>query len=73
MANKKEECKCPHCGSKDFFVHEFECFKASVDEHDNSIINCYHKSTGIDLVECASCKADITELSVNTNFTFNFQ
>jgi len=68
-----EECKCPHCGSKDFYVHEFEYWKASVDEDEPNTINCFHKSSGIDLVECAKCEADITEISTNPDFNFQFQ
>lgn len=73
MSEIKEECKCPHCGSKDFFVHEFEYYKANVDEDEPDTINCWHKSSGIDLIQCAECEKDITELSLNPNFKFNFQ
>jgi phage FluMu protein Com len=69
----KVECKCPHCGSTDFFVHEFEYWKASVDETETDTINCFHKSSGIDLIQCAKCEKDITELSLNPDFKFNFQ
>jgi DNA-directed RNA polymerase subunit RPC12/RpoP len=72
-SKKTEKCECPHCGSKDFYVHEFEYWKASVDEDEPNTINCWHKSSGIDLVQCAKCEADITELSLNPNFNFNFQ
>lgn len=72
QSKQVEKCKCPHCGSKDFYVHEFECSKAHVDENNPNIINCYHKSSGIDLIECVECEADITELSLNPDFKFNF-
>ena len=68
----KDKCECPYCGSKDFYVHEFEYWKASVDEDEPNTINCYHKSSGIDLVQCAKCEKDITEISLNPNFNFNF-
>ncbi len=32
MSNPK--CACPNCGSKNFYVHEFEYWNASVDEDD---------------------------------------
>ena len=70
---KTEKCECQHCGSKDFYVHEFEYWKASVDENEPNTINCWHKSSGIDLVQCAKCEADITKLSLNPNFNVNFQ
>lgn len=47
-----EECKCPHCGSKDFYVHEFEYWKASVDEDEPNTINCFHKSSGTVPLSC---------------------
>jgi len=65
-------CECPNCGSKNFYVHEFEYWSASVDEDDEEIINCKSKSAGIDYIECAECNSDITEISLNPNFTFNF-
>ena len=43
----KVECKYPHCGSTDFFVHEFEYWKASVDGTETDTINCFHKSSGM--------------------------
>ena len=66
-------CECPHCGSKDFFVHEFEYFKASVDTEKTNVIHCFHKSSGIDFIQCATCEQDITEISLNPQFSFEYQ
>ena len=33
-ALENNEVKCPHCGSTDFYVHEFEYWKASVNDDD---------------------------------------
>jgi len=72
MAENNTSCKCPHCGSTDFYVHEYEYFKASVDEESPTQINCQHKSSGIDMVQCAKCEKDITEISQDPNFTFKY-
>lgn len=68
-----EKCECPHCGSKEFYVHEFEYWKGIVDDDNSNQINCFHKSSGIDYIQCAKCEEDITSLSTNPAFTFNFQ
>lgn len=67
------KCCCPKCGHDEFHVHEYIYWKGFVDEKDNLKINLRAKSTGIDLVECAECEADITEISLNPNFKFNFE
>lgn len=69
---KIKECKCPHCGSTNFYVHEYNYWKASVDKSTPNTIDCYHKGNEIDLVECAKCKKDITEISLDPDFIFNF-
>jgi len=69
---KKTHAKCPKCGSEKFFVHEFTYYKAFTDEEEKNVINCYNKGNGIDLIECADCGADITELDATTGIEFNF-
>ena len=68
----KAKCECPNCGASDFYIHEYEYWKASVDEDDTETINCWSKSSGIDYIQCAKCESDITEISLNPNFKFNF-
>ena len=46
-----EGCKCPHCGSKDFYVHEFEYWEASVDE-DEPNTREQKRTPKIDLRNC---------------------
>lgn len=74
MAKKTQTiAKCPHCGSQDFYVHEFEYYKASTDEDEPDTINCYHKSSGINLIECAKCEKEITDDLINDPLIkFNF-
>ena len=67
------DLKCPKCDSRDFYVHETEVWKASIDEEDQTTINCWHKSSAIDYIECAKCQEDLTEMSTDTNINFNFQ
>lgn len=64
--------KCPHCGSTSFTITEQLVWKGEVDEDNSNMINCYHKTSGIQEITCNKCKKDITELD-NDKVTFNFQ
>lgn len=70
--NEKPHAKCPNCGSEDFFVHEFTYYKAFTSEKEKHVIKCYNKGNGIDLIECAKCGADITELSLTPLIEFEY-
>ena len=72
MKNEKPHAKCHKCGSEDFFVHEFIYYKASTDEKEKNTINCYSSGNGINLIECAKCGEDCTELDVTSGVEYNF-
>ena len=71
--SKKPHAKCTNCGSENFFVHEFTYYKAVTDEKQKNVIHCYNKGNGIDLIECANCGAEITELSLTPLIEFNYE
>jgi predicted nucleic-acid-binding Zn-ribbon protein len=70
--NKKPHAKCPKCGSENFFVHEFIYYEAMTDRHDKHRIVCLDKGRGINLIKCANCNYDCTELDLTTGIEFEF-
>ena len=69
----KPKAKCSNCGSENFFVHEFTYYKSTTDEKEKNVINCSPESEGINLIECAECGADNTEIAVTAGIQFNFK
>lgn len=73
MDNNTPAACCPHCQGTDFYVTESITYKASTDEDDGNIINCWHKTCEIEAIICRSCGEDITEdLTDDENIQFNF-
>ncbi len=73
MNNDQPAAVCPHCQSTDFYVTESITYKASTDEDDGNIINCWNKTCEIESIVCRNCDEDITCCFIyDENIQFNF-